>query len=506
MDLTDILQELKIKDASAPEGLPGLSSCPVAEVLCQIQERFDDKGSAEHRPNILKSTERLFSNGDVHWLFDDANSDLRSVYEELLESLIQYAALPVCETDSGTLPEDRYEDIPAKAQAVNATLLTLSRRLENAAESLASSGESTFVRTLTRSLAPILCTFAVTHLQNQPWTNEASRRDALELLTSVVRATGGGSVLDLLCGKSGGDQRGVLGSILDTLQPELTKDKWKQNQALKHVFSWLLVQVGRPWLADYLEKVFPPSLLISDDYRTENKVLGVHCLHHIIQNVPAADLRQYNRAQVLYHALFNHLYTPEAPLIQVVLPCIIDLLAVLEKRPAHTGLPRKPNRYDEVLRLVLTHMEMEHKLALRRIYASNLVIFIEKMGIVIARHLKRLEKVIVGYLEISDGPEEKARISILDALEKLLQIAWPRMECRMGVLTRSLLRFLCDVESEPLAPKLREELMNRASRCLMLLDRCTEGKLKEQLVEVDGSCVSDAVLKCIQTVTLVQED
>lgn len=32
---------------------------------------------------------------------------------------------------------------------------------------------------------------------------------------------------------------------------------------------------------------------------------------------PAADLRQYNRAQVLYHALFNHLYVAEAELIEV---------------------------------------------------------------------------------------------------------------------------------------------------------------------------------------------
>ncbi len=63
------------------------------------------------------------------------------------------------------------------------------------------------------------------------------------------------------------------------------RESWKRNQAVKHVFSWMLVQVERPCLTEYLEKVFPPSLLISDDYHTENKVLGVHCLHHIVLNV-----------------------------------------------------------------------------------------------------------------------------------------------------------------------------------------------------------------------------
>uniref|UniRef100_A0A673M081 TELO2 interacting protein 2 n=1 Tax=Sinocyclocheilus rhinocerous TaxID=307959 RepID=A0A673M081_9TELE len=245
--------------------------------------------------------------------------------------------------------------------------------------------------------------------------------------------------------------------------------------SVKHVFSWVLVQVGRPWLTEYLEKVFPPSLLISDDYHTENKVLGVHCLHHIVLNVPAADLRQFNRAQVLYHALFNHLHTSEAALIKVVLPCLLDLLSVLEKSPVHSGLPRKPNRFDDVLRHVLTYMEMEHKLDLRCVYAKNVVLFIERMGIVIVRHLKRLERVIVGYLEVSDAPEEKARLSILDALQKTLQIAWPRSESS---------EVLVDVSSESLPTQLKEQLMTQASHCLLLLDHCSKGKLQVRMTIV----------------------
>lgn len=50
-------------------------------------------------------------------------------------------------------------------------------------------------------------------------------------------------------------------------------------------------------------------------------MFGVFCICSI--NVspfqPAADLCQYNRAQVLYHALFNHLYTSEPQLIEVML-------------------------------------------------------------------------------------------------------------------------------------------------------------------------------------------
>ncbi|KAI4884263.1 hypothetical protein NFI96_014353, partial [Prochilodus magdalenae] len=498
MDLARIIRDLNLAEESEKNNG---SSYSVIRVLSEIRQRFVARDSTKRE--LLRSTAELLGSGEVCWLFPEFSSDLRAAYVELVSSLIEYAALPACDPDSGTLPPSSYEQIPAKADAVGAALLALTVQLGGAVRSSDSSASGS-ARSLIRTLGPSLCVFSITHLQELSWTNVVSRKRALELLKSTVTATGNGSVLELLCGKDEGDQTGMLGPILDTLQPELTKENWKRNQAVKHVFSWVLVQVGRPCLANYLERVFPPSLLISDDYQTENKVLGVHCLHHIVLNVPAADLRQFNRAQVLYHALFNHLYTSEAPLIQVVLPCLVDLMSVLEKPLVHTGLPGKPSRFDDVLRLILTHMEMEHKLALRRIYASNLLLFIERMGIRIARHLKRLERVIVGYLEVSDGPEEKARLIILDVLERTIQTAWPRMECRMAVLAKSLLRFLVDVSSESLAPELRDQLLTRASRCLLLLDHCSKGRLLVLLKEVDSSCVSDDVLKCIESITAQQ--
>uniref|UniRef100_A0AAR2JHK6 TELO2 interacting protein 2 n=1 Tax=Pygocentrus nattereri TaxID=42514 RepID=A0AAR2JHK6_PYGNA len=478
MDLARVLRDLGLGDESEKNN--GGSACSVIRVLSEIQQRFVAEDSAKR--SLLRSAAELLGSGEVRWLFPEFGPDLRAAYAELVSSFTEHAALPVCDTDSGALPSSSYEQIPAKAEAAGAALLALTEQLRGAVRS-SDSAVSGSARSLIRTLGPSLCLFSITHLQDLPWTNEASRKRALELLNSTIAATSSGSVVELLCGKDEGDQRGMLGPVLDILQPELTKENWKRNEAMKHVFSWVLVQVGRPCLADYLEQVFPPSLLISDDYRTENKVLGVHCLHHIVRNVPAADLRQFNRAEVLYHALFNHLYTSEAPLIQVVLPCLIDLVPVLEKPLVHTlpALPQKPSRFDGVLRLILTHMEMEHKLVLRRIYASNLLLLIDKMGIGIARHLKRLERVVVGYLEVSDGPEEKARLMILEVLERTIQTAWPRMECRTGVLAKSLLRFLVDISSEPLAPELRDQLLTRASRCLLLLDHCSHGRLRVRL-------------------------
>ncbi|XP_066500063.1 TELO2-interacting protein 2 isoform X2 [Hoplias malabaricus] len=501
MDVTRVFRDLNIVEAS--EDVNGCSKSSVIWVLSQIHQRFVVEHSPKRR--VLTAAAELLRTAERSWLFPGSSSELRNAYVNLTTCFIKYTELPLCDSESGSLPASSYEEIPVKAEEVCTVLLELNQQLIGAIGSGDPATAGT-AKSLIHNLGPLLSIFSITHLQSQAWTNETSRKCALKLLKSTASASGSGSVQELLCGKDDGEHDGILGPVLEKLLPELTKENWKRNEAVKHVFSWVLVQVGRPWLSDHLDKVFPPSLLISDDYRTENKVLGVHCLHHIVLNVPAADLRQFNRAQVLYQALFNHLYTSEAPLIQVVLPCLLDLLLVLEKPLVHTELYQKPNRFDDVLRLILTHMEMEHKLVLRRIYARNLLLFIEKVGIRIARHLKRLERVIVGYLEVSDGPEEKARLSILEVLERTIQTAWPRMQCRMGAMTKSLLRFLVDVSSESLAPEVKEELLTRATHCLLLLDHCSQGQLRVLLNEVDCSCVSDSVLKRIQSIIAPQDN
>lgn len=63
---------------------------------------------------------------------------------------------------------------------------------------------------------------------------------------------------------------------------------------------------------------------------------------------------------------------------QAVLLCLLDLLPILERAQRQQKLPRPTAACDEVLRLVLTHMEAEHRLALRRVYAKALPAFVQR--------------------------------------------------------------------------------------------------------------------------------
>ncbi|TRY96875.1 hypothetical protein DNTS_015422 [Danionella cerebrum] len=504
MEVSDILQEVTFGQSADESG--------VFAALCRFQSRFESEASPGGRARVLQHTAELLTNASLSWLFPEGeSSSLRRQYLKLLTSFVSHAALPESDTDSDAPPARSYEGIPGRCLEVCAVFLALSAQIEKALVN--PPGSSASLGTLVRTLAPTLCLFCITHLQKQPWSDAASRSRASELQAAVQRMSGSGSPHEMLSGSPEEERTGLFGPVLDLLLPDLTKSRWKRKPSVKLVFSWMLLQVARPRLAEHLEKVFPASLLISDDYWLENKVLGVKCLHHIVLNVPAADLRQFNRASVLHHMLFSSLHSFDGTLAQVVLPCLIDLLSVIEN-PA--SVPRTSKHFDQVFRHILTYMEMEHKLDLRRVYAENLVVLVERMGVWIIRHLKRLERVIVGYLEVSDAPEEKARLSILDALEKTLRIAWPRVERRLEALARSLLRFLVDVSSS--TSPLREQLMEKASCCLMLLECSSRGKLQQLaflrtspppsssqtvLLEVDSSCVPGPVFRCIQSVLCI---
>ncbi|XP_050838839.1 TELO2-interacting protein 2 isoform X8 [Serinus canaria] len=428
------------------------------------------------RPGALPELGALLEAAEPRWL---RGSEGSAALGRLAAALAGLAAPPRREQD-GAEPPGRDAALAAvaeRAERVGAAFLLLLQKLEDA-RSQQSPGTAAAGPVPRRVLGHAFI-FAVTHKEERPWTTARSRAVAQELLERLVRAAGCGSVEEFLRGKEE-DEEGRFGEVMGLLKQELTKDTWKCNPASKDVFSWSLLRVSRPWLCPHLERVLPPALLLSDDFQEENKVLGVRCLHHIVLNVPGADLCQFNRAQVVFHALYNHLYSREAPLIQAVLLCLLDLLPVLERCQRRQGHGRATSPWDQVLQLVLTHMEAEHQLALRRVYAGTLPAFVTRLGILIARHLKRLERVILGYLEVSDGPGEEARLGILETLQCTIEHAWPRMPCRLPVLLKALLRLLWDVHTErgPTPEPVKAALLHRATQCLILLDRCCQGQVK----------------------------
>ncbi|XP_023577795.1 TELO2-interacting protein 2 [Octodon degus] len=480
--------------AAAPSALGLAFSKILRRLTGRPARRRDARATAvKDLGALLEATacERLFARSG------GARRKMPETLGEVAKALEKYASPP---REAEARGDAAGPEVAARAAEVGALFLQLLSKVEAARSA---PGElCPEWRAGLRRLAGPAYVFAVTHSLEQPWGSPSSRDVAGEVLAALLRVTDCGSVAGFLRGENQ-EEEGRLPVILGLLKPSLNKESWKNNPAVKHVFSWTLQQVTRPWLTQYLESTLPPSLLISDDYQTENKILGVRCLHHIVLNVPVADLLQYNRAQVIYHAIFNHLYMPEYHLIEAVLLCLLDLFPVLEKAQHWTGDAARPTTHcDEVLQLILTHMEAEHRLLLRRTYARNLPTFVGRLGILSVRHLKRLERVIVGYLEVYDGPEEEARLKMLETLKVLMYYTWPRISCRLVVLLKALLKLICDVaRDQNLTPEpVKNALLEEATGCLIVLDHCCQGQVKDLLARILLSCEDSTVVSCIRQV------
>ncbi|XP_057361161.1 TELO2-interacting protein 2 isoform X3 [Manis pentadactyla] len=451
------------QDSSLPEEWP---SSALGQAFSQILHRFTSQESLrdKERNAALRDLSALMEGTDCDRLFEGSGTSLRGMPEmlgQVVKVLGKYAAPPKEQEGKSA----GYSEVAEKAAAVGLLFLNLLRKVE-AAKNLVYPAWKTSLR----HLAGPVYIFAITHSLEQPWTSPRSQDVAGDVLALLLQVTECSSVAGFLHGENE-DEKGRFIVIMELLKPDLNKESWKNNPATKHVFSQTLQQVTRPWLNQHLERVLPPSLLISDDYQTENKILGVHCLHHIVLNV-------------------------------AVLLCLLDLFPVLEKALHWKGDAARPRtRCDETLQLILTHMEPEHRLLLRRTYARNLPAFVRRLGILSVRHLKRLERVIIGYLEVYDGPEEEARLQILETLKLLMQYTWPRVPCRLVVLLKALLKLICDVARDPsLTPEpVKSALLEAATECLILLDHCSQGQVKGLIEGMNGEVVDVAILKNINT-------
>lgn len=460
-------------------------------------------------PSVAAEVEQHFNSHYFDLCLSSSNKSMASeqgagpevqVYLSVSRALIARCSLPLAADDLSSVSAAEYELIGARVEAVSRTLTTLLRILGK------NGAEGGVQERILSTLAPDICVFAVTHFQVAAWSSASSRSAAQEVMQSLLEAGHWTDSAHMLMGDRSG-AKGILGGVLDLLHPQLNKNSMFRSEAIKLVFSWTLLQVMSPALSPHLPHLLPPSLLLVDHYRTENCILGVRCLHHIVLNTAAAELRQLNRAEVLYQALFRLLYNTQAQVIQVVLLCLMDLMLVLEKppsavSPALTSTVRPVSRHDAVLRLVLTQMEAEHKVAMRRVYASALPLFFDRCGIAICRHMKRLGRVILGYLEISDPPDETCRVQTLHTLNQTLRTAWLRVDpSRAEQFLRAVLRLLVDVSSDStLTHSVKQEIFDQSATSIRLLNACCSGRLQSLLLQVDSGHCSPEVLQVLHSV------
>ncbi|XP_071942543.1 TELO2-interacting protein 2-like isoform X2 [Antedon mediterranea] len=337
----------------------------------------------------------------------------------------------------------------------------------------------------------IMC---ATHDTLMQWTSEYSIKESKDLQLVLCNACTEPSIRHLLTYESPletPDKDRILpqemfSQVLKILQPKLTKSTWKKEPICQHVYKWCLIQMMHPHLGQHLDIVLPSALLFTDDYQVPNKIIGIECLCHIIKEVDATELKWHNRAGVIYSAVHSQIYSNKAHLLDVVIPCMLSILGVIEKSPIRDNCVRNVNRYDEILQLLLANMESEQVIVLRRLYLKYVPLFVDKMGVTILRHIKILLRIISSYLEVSDGQEEKGRLATLQLTNKLVQVIGSRLTRHTNVLLKALLRLLYDscLQGFNESNAVTKEIQNSVVKTIRNLQVCCYDSVNRDLKQV----------------------
>ncbi|CAH1783821.1 unnamed protein product [Owenia fusiformis] len=294
------------------------------------------------------------------------------------------------------------------------------------------------------------------------------------LIDHIINLCDANDLLELLSGTENTlFPDGLIATVLKQLQPALSKECWKRNPMALHCYRWCLFKMSHPHLGEFIDHVLPPALLLIDDYLPKNKISGIKCVQHIVNNVAPTQLLRYGRADVLFSALESQLYTNDQKLLKNVHACILSIIEILDRSKMEKTL--SVTRYDSILKTILTNMEIDDKIKFRRFYSGILIQYIEQMKLSIVRFLKRLLPIVANYLEIYDGPEETSRINILKALNLTIKYAWPRIPHHSDDILKCLLKFMDDISTDDSLTSLtvKQMLMQEAQDVLILLNYST---------------------------------
>ncbi|XP_029043752.1 TELO2-interacting protein 2-like [Osmia bicornis bicornis] len=294
------------------------------------------------------------------------------------------------------------------------------------------------------------------HDEKNVWNTAESVSVSKDLVTQILELHGYQSISQLLTDKDN------LTTLLSMLRHKLLKDTWKTYPAAVACYKWILCQTEKPTLYNRIGDVLPTALIITDDYVPENVVIGLECLHQIIQHSHLKKgLIDTGYDKVIFHTLERLTHQREAKYVILVYSCITSLLATAEHWDNTLNVFEWTKR-DDVLAVLLDNMEFEQNVELRRVYMLSLPQLLTNLGC--AKWCERLTRIICEYCE--HHTDLKTLKATLDAAKTFLLMFHLRVAAHCVPLYTAFLKLHFDLTETPVFDK---KIMQNLEDCICLL-------------------------------------
>ncbi|GFR15539.1 hypothetical protein TNCT_277341 [Trichonephila clavata] len=308
-----------------------------------------------------------------------------------------------------------------------------------------------------------------THGETYHWSNEDSIQASKDFLDCILKHTRNEDLSSLLCDEYFNPK--IFKGILKKLRPMLLKDTWMLNPSSCYIFYWLLSHVKHPDLADYLGDVFPPPFMFVSYHNVDQKVIGIKCFDHLLDNVPPSLMVLTGNEEAIFHTLQPLIHLKEKAVIQILFSCILKLPMMKVKQKKQTYW----SDCDQILLRLLTCTEFEHDSQIKILYLSHIRDLIVSTSPIL--HLKHLIVILRATIVEDQSHSRQSQIICLEILQHLVKWCWPRMEHHCFDILVCILDL--QEQSTTYASSDAVDKINRISEeCLTLLRYSCERKFK----------------------------
>jgi hypothetical protein len=303
-----------------------------------------------------------------------------------------------------------------------------------------------------RRLAIDVVYYITSHMQHHYWTNETTITSSNDVLEFVYKLCGCQNVCEFLIGKEYNESmedddddrlifsNGILQSLMDHLMVKLHKSKLRQYPNAKYALLWTIKNIKHPLIGSYLHIFIPPLLVLMDDHDLYHKRIALSGFYHIIINTDGPVLKAYGRADLIYEAINNQLYSNDVDVINSLHHCLLVLLPIINgTKERNISRPVKANETDKVFVKFLHIMEVETRISLRSAYINHVVGYVNILGIFIVRYLDKILHILHSYMEYGDVNDKTVSLKIL---LHVMGVAWPRISAHSSFILQCLIKLM----------------------------------------------------------------
>ncbi|XP_075227440.1 TELO2-interacting protein 2-like isoform X2 [Lycorma delicatula] len=272
----------------------------------------------------------------------------------------------------------------------------------------------------------------------------------------------------------------LLPLLFNKLKPKLLKDTWKCFPAAVSSYTWIVFKIKFPNMGPVLHLGMPTTLILLDDYVIANRINGLNCLHHIIENVTKTELSWYCEGEILYKTLEPMMYSLEPNLLNSLINCLITVLSKIVSNEDKL----KWTHYDDVMNIWLPSIEMEQKLAFRSAHMESLSVFLQSMGLSCVRWSKRLIRIFDEYAAIPIDRENCFKV-----MYTFISVTWPRTSNYFDEITIIILKSLSDVieDKDSNSDNLNSNtVVNSIVECLNILNDIVPDEMQKLSCDINN--------------------